>query len=163
MECLRTVQPRLQMSASTSQDPVITASGARKGSGHRILGEGPPERKAEPKSISFTLQLSDSMGEKSSVDGSTRYCGKWLPPRISEVIGGSMERSMSSADFFEIVGSTSTMLPGRRSIACTLSKLDDRRGRAKADLHELYPCDARMQSPAQPASRPPMPQPPAGG
>lgn len=69
---------KLQISASTSQDPVITASGARYGRGHRILGEGSPERKAEPKSMIFILQLFDSSGERGSVEGSTRYCGEWL-------------------------------------------------------------------------------------
>jgi hypothetical protein len=132
MTCSRTVQPKLQMSASLSQDPVITASGARKGSGHCILGEGSPEREAEPKSMSFTLQLLDSPGYMGIVDGSTRYCGEWLPravPQTSTVTGESIDRSMSPAEFFRMVSSTSTVLPGCRSIAYSISTSDDQKSR----------------------------------
>jgi hypothetical protein len=127
-DCQQTVQPRLQMSASTSQDPVITASGAWNGSGHRILGEGSPEVKAEPKSMILTLQLLESPGDRGSVDGSTRYCGRWLPtfvPRTSAVTGAPIDRSVSSIGLFEMVWSTSTILPGCKSKAHGLSRLDD--------------------------------------
>jgi hypothetical protein len=144
------------MSASTSQDPVITASGARNGSGHRILGERSPELKAEPKSITFTLQLFDRPRDKGSVEGSTRYCGVWRPeafPRTSAVSGEPIDRSTSSADIFEILSSTSTMLPGCRSKAHVVSRLDDKKSRTGTDLHELYPHDEYTQSPVRPVQQ----------
>jgi hypothetical protein len=75
----QTVQPRDQASAFLSHSPVITASGARIGSGQRILVDGGrcPERKADPKPITFTLQLLNHFG-CSIAEGEQRYRGRCL-------------------------------------------------------------------------------------
>ena len=71
-----TVQPRLHISAGVSQFFVKTASGARKGKGHCILGAVLPEKKDEPKSISLKEHsLVELRGGEVDI-GSTIYFGK---------------------------------------------------------------------------------------
>ena len=114
-----TVQPKLHMSACRSHCDVKTASGARKTKGQWIW-RCCPTRKASPKSISFTWQLSKSCAMEGDEVGRTRYLGtcavKEYPDDaiMSLVLGSPKDPKRSVSDWCDVVFAK-TMLPGCRS------------------------------------------------